>query len=590
MGREYYKFLSNSLTSALVREGSVEWFTVPRFDSSSIFTRLLDEERGGHFTIAPINGFKAIKESYIEDTLILRTVFETDEGKAELIDFLPVSLSGMIRIYQSEVDLEMTVDPYFEYGLVKPSVLKTKRGLTFRNPKSKEGVEVVIGGDFAFLDTIHVLIRKGRGYVFLLYSKDLRYGLQSSKAFVYPDPFEALELTIKYWRRKVSRAIRVSEFDEAFRRSVLVLLGLIYEPSGGIIAAPTTSLPEVPGGSRNWDYRYVWVRDAAYSAEALVKANLLNKARDVLNFLTSMIDLSSKSFDHPLYTVDGTAPPAEELAEWLRGHKKSYPVRIGNAAYIQVQMDVEGAYMHALFEYFRASKDANYVNDIWWAVEAVAGWTKKSWGWKSTDIWEQRGVEEHFVHTKVMNWVALDRASRLAEALGFKGLADDWRAVAEEIRHDVLKNGYSEKLGYFVQYYGSSNVDAALLTLPLYGFIDARDVRFLNTLRKIEEDLSVSEGLLLRYKNDFLGEAAYPFTLVSTWLARVYLRLNDLDKARRVIRRLVECSTDALLIAEHVDPATCEPRGNFPQAFPHAGLIITLTELEEVKKESALRS
>ncbi|TRM76318.1 glycoside hydrolase family 15 protein [Sulfolobus sp. A20-N-F6] len=578
---KYYEFLSNGITSALIKEGSVEWLPLPRFDSPSIFTRMLDEERGGYFSIKPIDNYEIEFEDYFGNTLILRTVFKTNKGKAEVIDFLPLSLSGIIRIYDSEIDMKLEVKPFFEYGLISPSIIKAKRGIIFKNPKSKEGIEILIGGEHEKLDNTEFVLKKGKGYVYLLYSKDLRYGLFSNKGFVYSEPYEALKKAIRYWERRVERAKKVSVYKEAYYRSLLVLLGLIYEPSGGIIASPTTSLPEIVGGSRNWDYRYVWVRDASYSAEALIKASLLVKARDIISFLTSMIDPSSKSFDHPLYTVDGTAPPAEEILDWLEGHEGSFPVRVGNAAYMQIQMDVEGTYMNALYEYFKENHDIQYIYENWWAIEAIAEWTKKSWKMKSTDLWEQRGVEEHFTHTKVMNWVAMDRASKLAKELNYNNEAEEWRSIAEEIRKDILENGYNQKLGYFTRHYGSDDVDSALLTLPLYGFIDPNDRRFLNTLSAIEKELTVSEGLLLRYKNDFLGNVKNPFTLVSTWLARVYIRLNQLEKAKRVIEKLINCSTTSYLLAEHLEANTCKPRGNFPQAFPHAGLVMAILELEE---------
>ncbi|ACP39279.1 glycoside hydrolase 15-related [Sulfolobus islandicus M.14.25] len=578
----YYEFLSNGITSALIKNGSVEWLPLPKFDSSSIFTRILDEERGGYFSIRPADEkYDIIHEDYVENTLILRTAFKSEKGKAEILDFLPLSLSGIIRIYESEIDLKVDIKPFFEYGLVTPAIIKARRGLIFRNPKSKEGIEILIGGEYVPLDNTEFTLKKGKGYIYLLYSKDLRYGLFSNKGFVYSEPYEALNKAIKYWKGRLENAKKVNIYRDAYYRSLLVLLGLIYEPSGGIIAAPTTSLPEIIGGSRNWDYRYVWIRDASYSAEALIKAGLLVKARDIISFLTAMVDPSSKSFDHPLYTIDGTAPPAEEILDWLEGHKKSFPVRVGNAAYMQIQMDVEGAYMNALYEYYNTSKDSKYVNEIWWAIEAIAEWTKKSWKWKSTDLWEQRGVEEHFTHTKVMNWVALDRASKLAKELGYKNEAEEWISIAEEIRKDVLDNGYSEKLGYFTRYYGSDSVDSALLTLPLYDFIDAKDPRFLKTHEKIEKDLMISDGFLLRYKDDFMGSAKHPFTLVSTWLTRVYIRLGEIGKAKKVIEKLISCSTSSLLLAEHLDQNTCEPRGNFPQAFPHAGLVMAIVELEE---------
>lgn len=280
----YYEFLSNGITSALIKNGSVEWLPLPKFDSSSIFTRILDEERGGYFSIRPADEkYDIIHEDYVENTLILRTVFKSEKGKAEILDFLPLSLSGIIRIYESEIDLKVDIKPFFEYGLVTPAIIKARRGLIFRNPKSKEGIEILIGGEYVPLDNTEFTLKKGKGYIYLLYSKDLRYGLFSNKGFVYSEPYEALNKAIKYWKGRLENAKKVNIYRDAYYRSLLVLLGLIYEPSGGIIAAPTTSLPEIIGGSRNWDYRYVWIRDASYSAEALIKAGLLVKARDIIS-------------------------------------------------------------------------------------------------------------------------------------------------------------------------------------------------------------------------------------------------------------------------------------------------------------------
>ncbi|MBW9140424.1 MAG: glycoside hydrolase family 15 protein [Candidatus Aramenus sp.] len=574
----FYAFLSNGLTSALENDGSVDWFPCPRFDSPSVFTKLLDRE-GGHFAVRPLVEYVYRKE-YLRDSLILESEFKVKDGKRlRLVDFLPLSLPGIIRIYESEIPFYAEIKPSFNYGLIKPGVEVREAGLIFKNPTSKEGIEVLVHGDFQ-IEGDRILLNPGKGYLYLLYSKDLRYGLFSQKGFVYSKPYEALERALKYWRGQLEKARKAKIFEEEFKRSLLVLLGLIYTPSGGIIASPTTSLPEIIGKERNWDYRYVWVRDASYSAEALIKAGLALRGRDILSFLTSMIDPSSKSFDHPFYSVDGTAPPAEEEVPWLEGYRGSRPVRIGNGAYLQVQSDIEGAYMHALYEYYKATGDKEFVRDVWWAIEAIANWVKNSWKEKSTDIWEQRGVYEHFVHTKVMDWVAMDRAYKLAEEVGVS--RPEWKEVAEEIREDVLANGYSERKKSFVRYYGSEEVDAALLTLPLYGFVEARDPKFISTLERIEKELSVSKGLLLRYREDFIGEVVNPFTLVSTWLARVYVRLGKIKEAVETLKRLVECSTDLKLMAEHYERGTCEPMGNFPHVFPHSGLIMAVTEIEEM--------
>jgi Glucoamylase and related glycosyl hydrolases len=464
-----------------------------------------------------------------------------------------------------------------------------RKGLIYKNPRSQEGVELELRGNYCIEDT-KIKFKPGQGYLYLLYSKDLRYGLFSKKGEVYSKPYEALERTLTFWKNLIMRSrqfTKLKRFEQFYRRSLSVILGLMYFPTGGLIASPTTSLPEIIGESRNWDYRYVWVRDASYGAEALIKAGLLSRARHVLNFLSSVVDPSSKSFDHPFYGIDGTSPPEEQELEWLRGFQNSRPVRIGNGAYMQVQNDIEGAYMHSLHLYYKESKDKQFLLDNWWAVEAIADWVSNSWYRKSTDIWEQRNVNEHFVHTKIMNWVALDRASKLAQDLGMEKWKD-WRNVSEEIRSSVMEEGYSKELNSFVKYYGSQEIDSALLLLPLYGFIEATDPRFLGTLKRIETELAVSSGLFLRYRGDFMGEALNPFTLVTLWMARVYIRLGRTKEASNMLEVLQSCSTDLLLLGEHIEKGTCIPRGNFPHLFPTSGVVVTVRELEESLQDTHL--
>ncbi len=576
--KKYYAFLSNGFTTALEYEGSIVWFPTPRMDSPSVFSYIIDDEKGGYFSIKLKEEF-AHSQRYLEKSLVLENVFSTGKGKLKVTDFLPLSLTGIIRIFESEIPFDVEIRPVFNYGLINPGIDVVEGGIVFKNPQSNEGIELLIQGNYEIEDGYKISVKPGKGYMYLLYSKDLRYGLFSRKGFVYSRPYDALNKALSYWREQISRAITVSTLQEMYHISLLVILGLTYLPSGGLIASPTTSLPEIVGSDRNWDYRYVWVRDASYGVEALIKARLFTKARGVLRFLSSVVDPSSKSFDHPLYTVDGTMPPAEEELNWLKGHKLSKPVRIGNGAYLQVQTDVEGAFMDSLYQYMVATNQVEYVEDMWWIVEAISEWVMKSWQSKSTDIWEQRGILEHFVHSKVMNWVALDRAWKIAERLGHDG--KEWRSEAEKIREDVLSNGVSS--GHLSRYYGSEDVDASLLTLPIYGFIDANDEVFRKTLKKITDDLMVGNDLLLRYKTDFMGQVSHPFTLTSTWLARVYIRMGLIDDAERVLNNLASCSTDLYLMAEHLDASLCEPRGNFPQLFPHAGIVSSIVELDEAK-------
>ncbi len=576
-------FLSNGFTGAIESDGSIEWFPCPKFDAPSIFSRILDHAGGGHFSLRPESKYR-LKTSYIDHTLIVRNIFRTGRGKLESIDFLPIGNTGIVRLYESTVPFIADINPIFNYGMINPGIGYGERGITFKNAGSNEGLEVSINGKYEVMEDGMLRMAPGKGSIFALYSKDLRYGLFSNSGFVYPEPYDALIKAKGYWRAQLRIARKVSIFKEAYGRSVAVILGLMYLPSGAVIAAPTTSLPEIIGQGRNWDYRYVWIRDAAYAAEALVSIGYILKARRIINFLVSVLDPSSKSFNHPLYSIDGTSPPPEEKMEWLSGNHGSKPVRVGNSAYVQSQMDTEGAFMDALYTYISRNNDVTYALENWWAVEAIIEWTGNSWKLPSTSLWEEREVVKHFVHTKVMQWVVADRASKIARMVGYSEVARKMESLRECIKEDVIRNGFSKAENTFTRYYGSKEVDAALLTLPLYGFIDAKDPMFLSTLKRIERDLVVGDGLVLRYTADSMGRVIYPFTLLSTWLARVYIRLGERKKAEGVLRALIRNSTDQLLFAEHVDPKTREPRGNFPQLFPHAGLVQAVSELDSDAK------
>ncbi|MDE1768595.1 MAG: glycoside hydrolase family 15 protein, partial [Candidatus Micrarchaeota archaeon] len=544
-------FLSNGITCALENEGSIIWFPAPRFDSPSLFSKILDENKGGCFSIAPESKY-SLRTSYIVDTLVAENVYTTSDGKLKVTDFMPLGISGIMRVYESRVPFLADIKPMFNYGMTNTKAKYVEdHGFYFESTNSAEGLEVSIDGRYRLLDNGTLHFQPGKGYMFAMYSSDLSNGIFRNKNFVFPQPYDALEKTTKYWKEQVMIGNKVSaKFKGIYTSSILVSLGLMYLPSGAIIAAPTTSLPEIVGESRNWDYRYLWIRDASYAVEALVNIGHAAKARRILDFMMSLIDPSSKGFDHPLYAIDGTAPPKEQSLNWLSGNKNSKPVRIGNAAYMQVQTDTEGAFMAALYAYLRKTNDKSYISDNWLFIESACSWIKRSWSLASTNIWEERDEPKHFVHTKVTQWVAVDRAAKMAVIIGHKKEAREWSELAAEIKSDVMSNGFSKELNSFVQYYGSNKVDAALLTLPLYGFIDVKDPLFLGTLKRLEKDLVVEGGLMLRYKSDFMGNAAHPFTLPTTWLARVYLRLGERRKAEKIIDNLTKASTDLFLLSE----------------------------------------
>ncbi len=574
-------FLSNGITAALVEKGVVEWLPFPRFDSASVFSSVLDSSKGGYFSIRPDGDF-SIRASYVGNSLIAKNEFSCAKGRLELIDFMPLGVTAMMRIYRSDVPFFIDIKPVFKYGLINPGLEEKKGGLVFSNPESEEGIELLIEGRYSDAGDGRIRVEPGEGNMTLLYSKDLRYGLFSNIGFVYPDPKEAMDATLKYWEGQIGIAHKVAAFGDAYRRSLSVILGLMYASSGGAIAAPTTSLPEIIGKGRNWDYRYVWIRDASYAAEALAKSGLLYKSRSILSFIFSLVDPSSKSFDHPLYTVDGTPPKAEETLGWLGGHMGSKPVRIGNAAYLQVQADSEGDFVNALATYYSISKDREYILENWWAIEAIVRWIKKSWKEPSISMWEERGGKRHVLHTKMMCWVVMDRVAMLAKEIDSNTQADECRKISMQIKEDIMKNGISED-GTFSHFYGGSEVDSTLLTMPLYGLVDAEDERFKATLEKVISELGTKEGLLRRYNRDSEGDAAHPFILVNTWLSRVYSMLGERKKAEILLNRIIASSTDLLLMPEHVDRDTKEPRGNMPQLFSHSGVIEAILDLDRAK-------
>ncbi len=563
-------FISNGSTSALELDGTIDWFTSPRFDSQAIFCSLLDRKKGGSFSVYARGS--RISSSYIGNSLALRTIFTTKGGRLELTDFLPIGVPGIIRIFKSSIPFRAEINPVFYYGRISPRIGRKRNGLSFRNPHSKESIEVRIDGNYKIGKDGVIEISPGSGSIMAIHS--------NGEDRIIPDPRKELQKALSHWDKEISKAKRPKVFKDEYYRSIATVLGLVYEPSGAIVAAPTTSLPEIIGYFRNWDYRYLWIRDASYAAEALSNIGLTSTSKRILDFMLKLLEYRKKSFPHPLAGVDGKPPEKERTLDWLGGYENSSPVRVGNAAYDQIQMDVEGEFIDAFYTYVRNSGDYRYVRENWRALEAIAKWSSKSWKKKSISLWEEREAPRHYVHTKAMQWTAMDRCAKLASMAGRKDYAKRWDAVADEIKSDVMKNGVSRASGSFVKSYGSEDVDASLLTLPLYGFIDGRDPIFKATLKRIVKELLLKDSLLLRYKSDAMGRAANPFTLLSTWLARVYIKSGEKGKAKKVISDLISISTDLGLFAEHVDPKTREPRGNFPQLFPHAGLIQAISELD----------
>jgi len=556
-------FLSNGLTSVIVNDGSVVWFPLPRYDSPSVFTKLLDDE-GGEFSISPEEECD-VKVKYVAGT-ILSTTFFCKDGKAEVIDLMPIGERSLIRQVKSNIPLNVSVKPLFNYGLYKPAVEIEKDGIRFINPLTKECLALIPNTN---------LIQPPGLTLYLIYSSVSAYG-PFTKKMIKRTVNRSIKNTLNFWRSKVPHP--KNEIDVVKSTSISALLGSIYSPTGASIAAPTTSLPELEGGTRNWDYRFAWVRDSSMISEALMTYGYIVEARRVLNFLLGSLNFSGKPFLHPLYTVDGGDPPPEESLMWLSGYASSKPVRVGNAAASQVQLDVEGFFVDAVYRYYQITKDKQFIKENWNKLEYIHEWISKNWKMRDAGMWEDRGKPRHYTHSKVMMWVALDKVEKLGRVIGKIVSGTSKNKLREWIMSNCIKSGY------LVRYPESSEVDAALLTLPIYGFLDVKERVFLNTLALIERDL-LKDGFVKRYRKDFMGEAAHPFVLANVWLSRIYARLGRYDEARQLLWNVLRPSKGIYLLGEHIDEDKEEYTGNYPQMFVHAQLLLAIKEIKDIDKD-----
>ncbi|BBG25225.1 hypothetical protein IC006_2560 [Sulfuracidifex tepidarius] len=555
-------FISNGLTSALIDNGSVVWLVFPRFDSPSIFGKLLDDE-GGEFSIFPEDECD-VSVSYVNAN-VLSTKFRCGQGEAEIMDVMPIGERSLVRVVRTTIPLKVKVKPMFHYGLYKPIVEEHEEGVRFMNPKSRECL--------ALTPNLHVISPPG-ATLYLIYSTARDYG--PFKKRIERKAEKSLRATLNYWERKVPFK-GTDETDRIREVSLMVLLSSIYSPTGASIAAPTTSLPEIEGGGRNWDYRYTWVRDSSMVSEALLSTGYIVESRRIINFLLGSMTFSSKPFLHPLYTVDGGDPPPEREIKWLSGFKGSKPVRVGNGAASQVQLDIEGFFVEAVYQYYLKTGDAEFLRENWVKLEYIHEWVSKNWKLKDAGIWEDRGRPQHYTHSKVMMWIALDRIEKMGKEIGKKVSTSS----KEKLRQWIIENCVKDS--YFVRYAGSEEVDANLLTLPIYGFVDVRDPVFMNTLRKVETDL-LKNGFVKRYRKDFMGEAVHPFTLANVWLARIYARLGREEEAIKLIKNLTRPSSNLYLIGEHIDVDKMEYTGNYPQVFTHAQILLAIEEINGKSK------
>jgi GH15 family glucan-1,4-alpha-glucosidase len=580
---EDYALIGDCETAALVaRDGSIDWLCWPRFDSPACFAALLGGPEHGRWLLAPVDAAPRVSRRYTEGgTLILETDYETVDGAITIIDFMPPrnAASDLVRIAigrRGKVAMRTELTLRFDYGSAVPWVTHLEKG----------GLRAIAGPDMIVLDTMVPLQGKDLstiGEFTLSAGEEVSFVLTySSSHLMSPlpvDPQAALTETDIFWRAWSSQCTYAGPWAEAVQRSLITLKALTYAPTGGIVAAATTSLPEQIGGPRNWDYRFCWLRDATLTLLALIDAGFLEEAQAWQEWLLRAV-AGSPSQLQIMYGLAGERQLREWEIDWLPGYEDSHPVRVGNAAYDQLQVDVFGEVLDALYQARQAGLASGA--EAWSLQCALVEHLETIWAQPDEGIWEVRGGRQHFTHSKVMAWVAFDRAVRSIEEFGLSGPLERWRELRDEIHQQVCEHGYDPAIGTFVQAYGSTTLDASLLLLPLVGFLPADDPRVRNTVLAIEQRLMM-DGLVLRYDSaktdDGLPAGEGAFLACSFWLADNLELQGRHEEARAMFKRLLALCNDVGLLAEEYDPRAQRQLGNFPQAFSHLALIGTALNL-----------
>lgn len=588
-----YALIGDCETAALVaKDGSIDWLCWPRFDSGACFSALLGSEKHGRWRISPAREITRSSRRYCGDTLILETEFETRQGAVSLIDFMPIrkdrQISEIVRIVvgkRGRVDMRMEAAFRFDYGRIVPWVSRIEDG------KIEGGLLRAVAGPHSailkspvpthgenFTTVAEFSVGEGERVPFVL----------AHEASHLPppricDPEQALDETGAYWSEWSGRCHYDGPWKEAVTRSLITVKALTYRPTGGIVAAPTTSLPEQFGSTRNWDYRFCWLRDATFTLLSLINAGYRNEAESWCDWLLRAV-AGAASQIQPLYGIGGEHRNDEVELDWLPGFGGSRPVRIGNGAYSQLQVDVFGNVMDALHAAAASGLDlheasAGLQRELLKHLESV---------WREPDegIWEVRSGRKHFVHSKLMSWVAFDRAVISCEKFGLAGPVNRWRALRDEIHAEIIEKGFDAEQGTFVQSYGSKVLDASVLLMPILGFLPPDDPRIVSTTRTIERELS-KDGLLRRYDTgkaeDGLPASEAAFLACSFWLADNMILQGREHEARRLFEHLLSLRNDVGLLAEQYDVKRQAQAGNFPQAFSHFALIDTAFNFAGIK-------
>ena len=586
---EYYGIIGDTYSAALVGlDGSIDWLCFPHFDSPSVFAAILDDEKGGRFKVSPAGGGTTCKQLYWPDTNILITRFFSPAGVGEVTDYMPVGtpenghgyhqVIRRVKVVRGEVTFRMECFPAFDYAREKHQTEISDEGSCFRSsglclelatkiPLEQSGTGVAT----------EFMLQEEQTAIFVLREIEAEAGCGVSLS--EQEEEELLRQTVEYWRWWLSKCTYTGRWREMVHRSALVLKLLTFEPTGAIVAAPTCSLPEALGGERNWDYRYTWIRDAAFTLYGLLRIGFTQEAAQFMGWLESRCQHSNPDGSLQLmYGLDGRSDLTEETLDHLEGYRGSRPVRIGNGAYDQLQLDIYGELMDAVYLYNKHGDPISY--DLWTRLRVLINWVCDNWQRKDEGIWEIRGGRRHFVYSKLMCWVAIDRGLRLASKRSFPANRDRWLKVRDEIYEEIMYKGWNAERKAFVQSYDDDTLDASNLIMPLVFFLSANDPRMLGTLdatnRSPKDGGLVSNSLVYRYdvekSPDGLEGQEGTFNLCSFWLVEALTRAGRVDEAQLIFERMLGYSNHLGLYAEEIGPGG-EALGNFPQAFTHLTLI-----------------
>ena len=610
---EDHGVIGDMRTVALVgKDGTINWCCLPRFDAPSVFAAILDDERGGHFRIALQAERVTTKQFYWPETNVLVTRFLSDEGVGEVRDFMPVGGSAhdrqhrqiirTVRSVRGTVPFRLKCMPAFNFARDDHTTDRTRNGACFHAPDLSLGLATELPLERQDEGVVaDFTLREGESTTVVL--REIESGTSCGLTLSEREAEQAFRDTVDYWRSWISQCTYTGRWREQVRRSALALKLLTYEPTGAIVAAPTCSLPEDIGGVRNWDYRYTWIRDAAFTVYAFLRIGLTDEARDFMEFLTDLCTdeacISGNGESGPLqimYGIDGRTHLTEETLDHMKGYRHSSPVRVGNAAYDQLQLDIYGELIDSIYIYDKYGVRITY--DLWSSVRMFVDWVCDNWDRRDEGIWEVRGERQHFVYSKLMCWVAVDRALRLANKRSLPADEERWRQCRNDIYQAIMERGWDDERQAFTQHFATDALDASNLTMPLMRFISPGDERLLGTLdatmQSPDQGGLVSNGLVYRYNlqetRDGLAGEEGTFNICTFWLVEALTRAGRveperLEDARLIFEQMLGYANHVGLYAEETGHHG-EALGNFPQAFTHLALISSAFNLDRTLDES----